>query len=105
MPDQESVRTDDLPSITRDLERDAGATRTGEECVECEGDLWRLQGDTICANCSIVIGSGSVPGVTDVRLNGSRSTHSNSGTPRCIGGFPHAYDWGGDEDNPESFYR
>lgn len=91
------------------------ASRTDGECPECEGTLYEADFDTFCGSCGLVISSSSS---TD-RISAweyhrqNPSEHWNSGRQRCIGGFPHAYDWVSSDEidgpvdsiDPTQFYR
>lgn len=117
------VEVDDirLPSIRADLEQYGNARRLNDMCGECDGQLWSVDHNVVCEQCSTVIGGAhdtpsyqSTP--DDFRLprdTEDRSTHSNSERPRCVGGFPHTYDWVQSDEidgvvielDPEEFYQ
>lgn len=103
-----------LTPIWTDLRHEAGAVLADGRCSDCNGRLYRIDGDVVCGSCSIVAESTSEPSDDDpwVSFRESRSTYS-TGVTRCIGGYPHAYEWTESDEvdgavtdiDPEDFYR
>lgn len=74
-------------------------TVSDRECPDCDGTVWDHEDEDVCGNCSIIVGSKRRE-YTDVweHFFENRSDHWNSDKPRCVGGFPWAYDWIDDDD-------
>lgn len=80
-----------------------GYEPSGRECIDeqCNGDLWKNHAERVCDRCSVVLGQ-------DTRRKSQRQRRTEweyfhahrekyrSGRTRCVGGYPHAYDWGSD---------
>lgn len=103
-----------LPSIHDDLRAGGGTVAQGL-CPNCRGTLYDHDHEVICANCSTVIGADtSIEQQTPWEyFRANRPTYHTSDKNRCLGGFPHVYDWVEREDidrpikriDPETFYR
>jgi hypothetical protein len=104
-----------LPPIGDEIQAKGGTVADGT-CAECGGVLYDYEFEVVCGNCSLVIGSDTKTTESDSpwqRFWDNRPTHTNSGDPRCVGGFPQQYDWVKREDidrpvkklDPDSFYR
>lgn len=105
---------DDGAPVPNELGSRPDTTEADGECPECEGTLWDLDNETVCGDCSIVLGSSSHSSQSDWEyFFENRPEHWNSERPRCVGGFPWAYDWVRSSDidgavsdvDPAQFYR
>lgn len=87
---------DSLPNIRDDL-RDMGGTPAEGTCSECNGVLYELEYEVVCSRCSVVLGSGGGRTGSEKsqwdHFQEDRSTYHNSNKHRCVGGFPHVYEW------------
>jgi len=105
-----------LPSIGDEL-RSMGATVSQGSCSECDGTLYDHEHEVICGNCSLVIGADTSSTTNRTTrweyFRSNRPTYRNSNRTRCVGGFPHPYDWVDRDDidqpvkklDPSNFYR
>jgi hypothetical protein len=86
-----------LSPIDTDLREHGGQQKDGS-CPACKhGRLFDYDNQTICSNCSLVVGDTPDAPTQSVseweRFWSQRPTYYQSGIKRCVGGFPRNYDW------------
>lgn len=89
------IHTSTLPSLSVDIKNSSGATIASGECRSCKADLVRYDGDLVCSRCLTVFG-GVVPTPSSDPWQSfwdDRSKYDQSKIIRCVGGYPHAYEW------------
>jgi hypothetical protein len=106
---------DSLPTIHDELQS-MGGTVAEDTCNECNGTLYELEYEVVCGRCSMVLGSGSHSTSDKTQwdyFHENRSTYHNSNKHRCVGGFPHVYEWTERDEvdqpikklHPDEFYK
>lgn len=108
-------------SIRSELRSSSQAREIGRECDldDCTGMLWNTGSHIVCESCFTIVEQQTQHDPSDpweqFRNNRDEdyNKHSNSDEPRCVGGFPHVYDWVKRSDidysiaqvDPTSFYK
>ena len=87
------------PAKNADALADEGFTVTERECSNCDhGQLWSHDNEVVCDRCAIVHDEEDrrrrARTISDpwTRFRRTRGNY-NSGKKRCVGGYPHPYDW------------
>lgn len=92
----------DLPNIKNDLSKSGNSEKIEGECSDCGGQLWRVDYETVCENCSLVAGSKSNENFNYLfdllpEKDEERAKHQNSGKIKCAGGF-EVYEYNDDKE-------